>query len=139
MTRDEMISGLRAIADLLEAKPELGMPSLDRVDWDVWPHMVDDIPSEVARLARLIPTKFTKNNPTDNSYDEDYYTLSGNVGGMPVRILTYREKVCTKVVTGTETITTLVPAPDAPMVKVTHDREIFEWVCEPLLAKAVGS
>jgi hypothetical protein len=133
MTREEMISGLRAIADLLEAKPDLPVPSLSQIDWDVWPHEVDNVPAEVARIARLLPTKLDKNAP-GNYFDDAYYTLIGNVGGMPVRLLTYREKVCTRVVKGTETVTTLVPAPDAPMVEVTETREIVEWECHSLLA-----
>lgn len=57
---------------------------------------------------------------------------------MSVNIITDREAVCRRVVTGTREVTKTVPAPGADTVEVTETVEDVEWVCdEPLLAGAV--
>jgi len=43
-----------------------------------------------------------------------------------------RDEVCTRRVTGTETVQ--VPDPDAPLITV--EREVVEWDCAPILAGA---
>jgi hypothetical protein len=57
-------------------------------------------------------------------------------GAVHYDVMVHREAVCRRVVTGTEEIVSLVPAPDAPMVESVETIETVEWVCEPLLAKA---
>jgi hypothetical protein len=37
-------------------------------------------------------------------------------------------------VTGTKTVTEMVPDPDAPMIEVTREVDIVEWDCGSVLA-----
>jgi len=55
-------------------------------------------------------------------------------GDVKLVYATDREEVCTRRVVGTETVE--VPDPDAPLVAI--EREVVEWDCAPLLAKAAG-
>lgn len=138
--RADYIAGLRAIADLLESTPDLPLPTTRKIEWAAhWYTSNDDeIPAVVADLARRIPGKLTKNDPTRGAYAAAYYELSGNVGGMPVRVWAERSAVCERVVTGTREVVETVPAPDAPMVEVVKTVEDFEWVCHPILAEATA-
>jgi hypothetical protein len=135
-TREEYIAGLRAVADLIEATPDLPLPSSELLfSWNVWPSMgVDDIPAEVARLRRLLPGTFTKNDP-GSAYGAAYYQLDGQIGAAKLEITTNREEVCERVVTGTREVVKTVPAPGTPTVEVVETVEDFEWVCKPLLAE----
>lgn len=138
--REEYTAGLRALADLLDATPDLPLPTTRDIQWAVhWYATTDDEKRTVmANIARLIPGRLTKNDPnTGDKYDSDYFRLTGNIGGLPIEIWSQRESVCRRVVTGTREVTELVPADDAPMVEVTTTVEDVEWVCEPLLAQAV--
>jgi hypothetical protein len=134
--RARYIGGLRAMAELLESTPDLPLPAAVLAQWHVWPHVADDVPAEVIRLVRLIGGRFDKNDPAKSDYNSIYYEMTGNVGGMPVTITTYRDEVCRKVVTGSIEVVKTVPAPDAPMVEVKETIETFEWQCVPLLAEA---
>jgi hypothetical protein len=55
-------------------------------------------------------------------------------GGVRLSYQAQRDEVCTRRVVGTETVE--VPDPAAP--KVTVEREIVEWDCEPILASSGG-
>jgi hypothetical protein len=138
--REEYTAGLRALADLLDGTPELPLPSTDTIEW-AGVGGGDDVEHQrsLATIARLIPGRLEKNDPREGDYEANYYRLTGNVGGMPVEVWAQRAKVCRRVVTGTREVVETVPAPGAPMVEVTKTVEDVEWVCEPLLAKAVAS
>lgn len=136
--RSECIAGLRAMADLLEATDALPLPEPVNFAWNVWGNFQDDVPAEVARIAKLLPGRLDKNDPTVSDFNGRYYQLTGKVGGLTTEICAYREMVCERVVTGSETVTKTVPAPDAPTVEVTETVETVEWICKPILAKAAS-
>jgi hypothetical protein len=61
-----------------------------------------------------------------------------DVHGLKVKVTTYRDAVCERVVTGTREVTREVRDPDAlaavPTTTVTETVEDVEWVCAPLTA-----
>lgn len=138
-TRIDYTAGLRALADLLDAHPEIRLPFEGTempISWGVHGTYVPegkDVPEEVADLARLlVPGTRTKD------VDDSYYRLRGNLHGLRTEVWALRDSVCERVVTGTREVTTEVPDPDAlaavPTVTVTETVETVEWVCAPLLA-----
>ncbi len=134
-TRDETITGLRTLADLLEIQPELPVPNV-HVTWPFW----GNDPAELAAAAKLIPCKLIKNTPSTDPDHHDfiYYTLTGNLGGLDIQLWTMRSTVCTKVVVATREETEEIPDPDlvAGLPKVTRTKTVedFAWECHPLLA-----
>jgi hypothetical protein len=129
--RAEYIAGLRVLADLLEARPEIPAPYHGRsTELAIFTSGKD----ELVAAARAFPGKL------DKTYDDNSsafgFELHGRLRGLRVVIYGDRNEVCRRVVTGTREVTKTVPAPDAPMVEVTETVEDVEWVCEPLLAEA---
>lgn len=136
--RAAYIAGLRQLADLLTAVPELPLPDVSPVTgemtWQVGRRVAEPGP-EIARIARLLPCRLDKNDPDSGEHGATYYQLSGTLFGLGVRVWGFREQVCEKVITGSKPVTRLVPDPAAPMVEVTEDVQTFEWRCGPLLAQ----
>jgi hypothetical protein len=134
----DLAEGLRALADLFEANPELAehfqySDAFAKVHLPVNHH--DDPRASMAAWARAgkaLGHRVTKDY--DGQWGSVAVTLSD-----AVKIWAYakRENVCTRVVTGTETVTVKVPDPsvEIPMVEIEQTREIVEWKCEPLLAE----
>jgi hypothetical protein len=133
--RQEYIDGLRKLADLLESTPDLPTPYLRGNDarWASY----NDV-AEVARLASLIPGTMRKNDPKESEYDATYYVLTSDVQFGPLRltVTSYRATVCERVQTGTQIVE--VPAVEAAPARV-EEVPVFEYVCSPLLAKAVSA
>jgi hypothetical protein len=133
--RQEYIEGLRKLADLLEATPELPIPAIydTAVKWHEW-----NFAAEVARLSSLIPGTMRKNDPSEDWYNATYYELASaeKLGPFTLTVVSYRSTVCEKVQTGTKTVK--VPAVEAAPAHV-KEVPVFEYVCSPLLAKAVGA
>lgn len=92
-------------------------------------------PGEMAAIARAALAHGAK---VDKDASGDIYTLTVSWGALAAQAIAYREAVCERVVTGTETVTRTVPDPTAPLVKVTETVEHVEWVCRPLLADQSG-
>jgi len=131
-SRAEYINRLRKMADLLEAESGLILPyQIGKNTISFYPHGVE----ETARTAKIFPSAWKKNDPAASSYDADYYKLTGAWNGASVVILDDRESVCQRVQVGTEKV--VIPAVKAEREKVV-ERPIYEYKCEPLLAKAVA-
>jgi hypothetical protein len=133
--RQDYIEGLRKLADLLESTPDLPTPYLDdhSVRWSDYYSAAN-----VARLAALIPGTMQKNDPDASDYDRTYYRLTSDVklGPFELTVTSYRDSVCERVETGTKTV--VVPAVEAEPARI-EKVPIYEYVCKPLLAKAVSS
>lgn len=136
--RAEYIAGLRAVADLLDSAPDLPLPTTPKIEWAVHYYAVSDEAQRavLATIARLIPGRLDKNDPAEGQYAANYFTLSGNVGGMPVEVWAERPSVCERVVTGTREVTKVVPTATE---EVTVTEDVVEWICTPLLADAVSA
>ncbi len=135
--RAEYTAGLRALADLLDANPHLTLTSGSH-QYDpllVMPYGPDQR-EECAAWVRAIPGTVTKTEGAPG-----YLRLSGQLRGLHIRVLADRDQVCTRVVTGSEEVTRLVPDPavEVPMVEVAETVETVIWECEPLLAERVSA
>jgi hypothetical protein len=109
--RSELIQGLRDLATFLESYPEIPTPSFGV---DAWVNSKEEL-TNASRLGGKWEKRYTGN----------YFCLGKRFGPILFEINTERDKVCRRVVVGTETI----PAqPERTVEKV-------EWICdEPLLA-----
>jgi hypothetical protein len=127
--RSQYIAGLRELADLLEQHEELELPySGYRSAMSVIP--ADNQLEQVAAWARALPGRVEKR------VRSGYFDIDGNLAGLKITVIADRDKVCERVVVGTETVTRTVPDPDVevPLVEVTEQVERVEWRCLPLLA-----
>jgi len=130
--RTEYIDRLRKLADLLEAEPELILPyTVEKDDIQFYPRGA----AETAQTAKLLPTGWEKNDPNASEYDANYYRLTGKWEGARITILELRAAVCERVQVGIEIVA--VAAVEAAPESV-EERPVFEYRCEPLLAKAVA-
>ena len=80
---------------------------------------------EIMRSAGV--TSFHKN------FTPNGLAIFEGTGNFPVRIITARETVCTRTVTGTHTETREVPDPNAPKIMQEVEVEDVRWDCHPLL------
>jgi hypothetical protein len=128
--RAEYIAGLRALADVLEANPDIDPPG-NQMTW-VTSWLVDP-KAETRKIIRAIGGKWDKRG---GGTDGSIMVFESRISGLPVEILCQREQVCERVVVGTRQVTKTVPAPDAPMVEVTETVEDIRWECHPLLAES---
>lgn len=127
----EQAAGLRALADMIEANPELSaFASLGNL-YAFHVKRADD----QAALARAALRHGAK-------VDKDIWELQHNLilrwGPVGAMVLANRGDVCERVVVAVEMITEKVPDPvklaEVPLVEVTNPVEQVEWVCRPLLA-----
>lgn len=130
--------GLRALADMIEANPEIARHAYYLRDLNVFHTTNPDDLESIARAGLRAGAKVEKNWST-----ETVFALDLKWGPVTVSALSPRDSVCERVVTGTEIVTKTVPDPDAlvdlPTVEVTETVETVEWVCRPLLAAEAGS
>lgn len=132
----QQVAGLRKLADLIEAHPELaGRFTADEIELNIHTR-TDDITAELAEWAR-----FAKANGAKIAKDitQSMYNVTATFcDGVKVSMLAYRTAVCEKVVVGTREVTEEVPDPEAlaavPTVTVKRVVEETKWVCRPLLA-----
>lgn len=127
--RAQYIRGLRMLADLLEARPELLVP---HGPLSVVPLGERESREQLAAWARALPGK------KDKEINDRFANLVGSLRGLRIKVVAYRDEVCERVVLGTETVTEMVPDPEAltavPQIAQVTTREIVEWVCRPMLA-----
>lgn len=115
---------LRALADLIEAKPELAGDPYTEIRLDIW---LDDA-DELARLTRQLGGARSK------------VALSSMLVvrrdfGARVRLdlNAERDQVCEAVVVGTETVIVDEVVQPAVTRPVEQQRDIIEWRCAPVL------
>jgi hypothetical protein len=131
----QQADGLRALADMIEQNPAVApmmLSTLPRMLVSVG-HLGD--PSEeLLAFLRAGGSAARKNYDSDN-----WMAVDVDFGAVGLYVYTSRDQVCERVVTGTETVTKLVPDPAAPMVEVTEQVEQVEWRCSSLLAAEKAS
>jgi hypothetical protein len=128
--------GLRAVADMIEANPEMApllAYSLRNISAPTG--SVDDPKAAMATFARATVKHGAKVRKDGSS---EWFRVAATWGPVEVEVFGAREQVCERVVTGTETVTKTVPDPEklaeVPEVEVTETVEIVKWECKPLLA-----
>lgn len=118
---NEQIAGIRALADFLEAHPEVvftGQTFLSYTDRD-------------GLVAAAKCGTWRKDYTSDN-----FFTLDKNFGGgVHLHVYTEREAVCRKVVTGTR----IVDAEPAKPAVPAHEEPIEEWICDEALLETAGA
>jgi len=132
---------LRAIADVIEHNPHLAEMITQMFERPFWPsHAVawDERESPRAVMAETIRQFMPiATGPIEKNYRGDYFDALIPLRSVKVRLTDERAQVCTRVVTGVETVTEDIPDPEyvaaAPMVTQTREVETVEWTCEPLM------
>ena len=134
---------LRAIADLIEDKPHLAVMVATLFKESMWPvhaiayldPMRDDPRAVIAETIRQLQPIAT--GPVEKRYDEKWFEAAIPLTALKLTLTDSRDAVCTRVVTGVETVTEEVPDPEAlaavPTITRTREVETVEWQCEPLM------
>lgn len=126
----DLIDGLRALADHLEATPGLRVNPMATVSV-----LLSYKDEEVSETVRLMGGERSKRPMAD----EGFMLIARDFGGNVVlKLIADREQVCTKRVVGTETVEVPDPTALALVPTITQEREIVEWDCDPVLAPEVG-
>ncbi|PRY35299.1 hypothetical protein [Umezawaea tangerina] len=127
----QQAAGLRALADMIEANPDLADLACYLRSADVFYAWSKDDVAKIVRAGLAHGFGIAKNHFGAT------LKVTLEYGPLNFTILGDREAVCEKVVT-TETVTRTVPDPavlaTVPLVEVTETVENVEWVCKPLLA-----
>lgn len=131
-------AGLRALADILDAHPELPLPfegtgpGCNAFSF----HFLStaDPRAEMAAARRALGVAVEKNS---SEADATYYRLSGKLHGLHFELSAFRKDVCERVVVATREIEVEEPDPAAvaalPKVKRTEVIEDVKWKCHPIL------
>lgn len=133
--RAAYVAGLRALADLLEANPDLVLPFDGRTHpISVFARTGDDQRTALAAWVRALPGRKDKR---ETGTGGRIFEVAGSLRGLRVSVMADRDEVCERVVVGTREITETVPDPElvaaVPTVTVTRTEEIVDWVCHPVL------
>jgi hypothetical protein len=135
--RHTTITAIRAVLDRLANDPDIDMPySIEDIGHGKptfkWLPTGDSEVTEAARIRRALGGRW------DKGVGDQLMTLRSEDQHARYQIVVWRTSACTRVVTGTKTITETVPDPDAlaavPLVEVTREVEECRWDCTPILA-----
>lgn len=131
----EIAIGLRALADMLDANPDLDDDTYLRYMFAPL-NVYTKNRAAVARFARAAMGAGVK---VGKHQGEKWAGIDIPFGNrVELHVFVEREEICERVVTGTEEVTKEVPDPEAlaavPLVTVTEVVEQVEWICRPLLA-----
>lgn len=139
--RAAFTTGLRQIADWLDAHPEVPLPYLSSVATGRYEptlpwYLMAGERDVIAAMGRAMGT-------FDKRGDDDKFRIFRRFAGIAVCAQIDRDEVCERVVIGTREVTEEVPDPEAlaavPKVTVTTTVEDVEWRCMPLLAEGGAS
>lgn len=127
------IAGLRRLADVLEAHPDIPLPY--HGSWaGITIHYLhdEDARANMAAAARAFGGTWDKT--ASEGERSEYFDLTTKLaGGLLLELTAYRSAVCERVVVGVETVTKQVPDPAAPLVEVSEVVETVQWKCAPVL------
>jgi|SRR5215831_19492228 len=127
-TREEIIAGLREMADWLEATPEAPVSSwMAPMVWCPSPSKESLV--ALAKAAGGISKKYQNNT---------FELRKDFAGGVFYLADTRRENVCTKRVVGTKKVEVQDPQLLAEVPKIEVDEDIVEWDCHPLLQQTTN-
>lgn len=137
--RDDYIKGLRALADVLENHDEVPLPyDGNSVPISAYFLSAADPRAELAAAARAIPCSFRKSVTEDDKYSPGTLKLTGNLHGLRIELVAYRNAVCERVVTGIEERPVEEVVTPAVTRTVTKPVEIVEWRCQSILSPATS-
>jgi hypothetical protein len=127
----EQADGLRALADLIEANPQLNA-NLDRI--------YGFHPNSAEAQAAIARAGLRHGAKVDKDVWEKQHNIVLKWGPVHVHALASRETVCERVQVGEEKVTSTVPDPAVvvPTIEVTETVPVYEWRCAPILAAEGG-
>lgn len=140
----DIAADLRDIADVIEDDPHLADTVAQLFRDAMWPRhalapadpMRKDPRAVIAEAIRQF--KPLASGPVEKDYSGDYFNAVIPLRALRLRLIDMRDAVCTRVVTGTETVTEEIPDPDyiaaAPTITQTREVETVEWQCSPIMA-----
>lgn len=132
--RADYIEGLRQLAAVLEANPEIQMPISGGISASsALVIRAGDTREDLAAAARAFPCAWAKSTSGDG---DQWLDLNGQLAGLHVQLYADREAVCTRRVVGVEDREVEEVVTPAVTRKVTKPVEIVEWDCGPILGKA---
>jgi len=131
--RTELASNLREFADFLDNHgqdiPDVNVDVSSRV-WS-WTS-AGDVPTAIALALRA---GMKGADEVTKEYSDNYFRLYLSFGELQYRVLCDRDEVCERTVVGTETVMESVP-PEGEWTEQAVEKDVVEWVCNPLLAAA---
>ena len=131
--RTELASNLREFADFLDNYghdiPDVNVDVSSRV-WS-WTS-ASDVPTAIALALRA---GMKGADEVRKKYSDDFFRLYLSFGDLEYRVSCDRDEVCERTVVGTETVMELAP-PEGEWTEKPVEKEVVEWVCNPLLAAA---
>ncbi len=117
--KEEMVKGLRAMADFIEANVEDDNLGYSTIDLNIFTKSNE----ELADLARRFA-------PVAKRYTDQWFCLVKRFSeNVKLEVNRKREEVCTRVVTGTRTVKVPVYAPLEKIGEREEVQEIVEWDC----------
>ncbi|VXB34069.1 hypothetical protein [Nocardioides sp. AX2bis] len=132
---------LRAVAELIEAHPDLPVPftSLydhrpETADLHWYLHLAHRDPANAGDKARAIITALGGTWSKDFNRTDDTARFTRRWNGLSLEVSVQREQVCTRRVVGTETVTIPARPAAAAVPERTETRDLVEWDCGSLLA-----
>lgn len=132
----QVAAGLRQLADLLDANPNLPGTRYAFTNINLFPRTKEGV-AAWARAAMRQAGKASKHQ------SDKWAGVNVDCGFVNVVVNIEREEVCERIVTGTREVTKEVPDPDllatVPLVSVTETVEDVEWRCMPILAELDGA
>lgn len=143
-TRTEYIQGLRQLADILDANPDLPLPYAMGTDGEFDSDRATfylHSKADMVTFARCFPGPLSKE--VDDRSEHYGFSLKGSLRGLHLLASVARSEVCTRRVVATREVEVTKPDPDAvaavPTITVTETVEDVEWDCLPLLAERVSA
>lgn len=139
-TERTMSDTLRAIAELIDAHPDLPLPYViihghraheADLAWNLHIFADDgaDQKSQATAIIQALGGKWDKDFDWDDDINRADFKQTRD--GFDMRVTVHRDAVCERVVVGEEVVT--VKAVEA-VPERTETREVVEWRCAPLLA-----
>jgi hypothetical protein len=113
---DSLPDDLRALADWLEARPEVPRPTTVEVYTSA--HSTEDFKETVRAMGSV-----------EKKVDGSLAHAIKRFGSVTYELLAVRRLVCTRRVVGTRMIEK--PDPEAVIPTIKIEEEVVEWTCEP--------
>jgi hypothetical protein len=122
MTNEELVKGLREVADFYEARPELELPSDVRLQ--VFGAYAKEALQKVLRQV----------GGCEKDYSGGLLYVRKSFGKVQLEFIASRDRVCERVAVGTK----IEPATKEYVIAAQPEREVevVEWRCGPILEEA---
>ena len=135
--RQQFLAELRGVLDLLEANPDLPLPS--DIGQNAWSRLswYPSSPVEAAKVVRALGGVWSKNDPNTSEFDATHLIMKAKLGlELHVDLVVSREGVCEKKVVGTERRKVEKVVQEQVTEEVYEDVDVIEFECKSILSLA---